>query len=220
MSQPSHSEPLGLLVTADPGGDAAAQRLEFSSRGDRVPCALRLAGSGPAPVVVLVGDTGSHRCDPAFAFADGLVERGIGVVTLDLTLHGERQSPKFSERLFEALRPGSQPDQNGGALLEEFAAQSKSDLVRLLDVLAARPEVDAKRLGLLGIGIGAHLAALAAAESGGVSALAMFGRAEAPAPALASDAALESLAGCATTESASAPDAALCDWFAQAFERS
>ncbi|MDP6979629.1 MAG: hypothetical protein QF570_13665 [Myxococcota bacterium] len=218
-------EPHGLLLTrADSTGafaDATSQRLEFSSRGDRVPCRLVLPASITAsvPVVLLVGDAGAARDDACFDFAAEFAEQGIAVATLDLSLHGERTSPKFSERLFAALGGAAALDDNGHALVGEFAAQSTSDLLRCFDVLGRHESIDAQRMGMLGIGVGANLAARTAAGTDAVCTVALFERAAPVDPSLDVETDIAGLAKGIVTESAGKPDSGVCAAFARAFAK-
>ncbi len=218
-------EPHGLLLThAESTGAFAgttSQRLEFSSRGDRVPCRLVLpaAISAPVPVVLIVGDAGTGRNDACFDFAADFAKQGIAVATLDLALHGERSSPKFSERLIAALGASSALDDNGRALVEEFATQSTSDLARGLDALTRHESIDAQRAGMLGIGVGANLVARAAVEAEAVRAIALFERAAPVDPSLDAEAAITGLPNGVVTESAGQPDAGASALFTEAFAK-
>jgi len=82
------------------------------------------------------------------------------VAAIDLPLHGSRRSPKLSERLcegFDRLARGEALEPETQLLMEEFARQSTSDLIRTLDALIADPAtaIDADRIGFLGFGLGA-----------------------------------------------------------------
>jgi dienelactone hydrolase len=86
------------------------------------------------------------------------VREGLAVATIDLPLHGERSSPKLSERLVSGigqLSEASKLDPETGALVEEFARQATSDLIRTLDALTALPEIDSSRIGFMGFSVGA-----------------------------------------------------------------
>lgn len=179
-------EPLGLLTSALPCPASVAQtqveanavRLEFSSRGDRVNARLLLpaSSSAPCPVVVVVGDAGQDHASPSLDAISAWLERGLGVITLDLSLHGERSSAKFSERLFASIATAhdssagagtnaqSELDPNSSALLEEFVLQTVIDLSRLFDAAAHLPQIDSGRIGIAGIGFGGVLAAAFASQ--------------------------------------------------------
>jgi dienelactone hydrolase len=163
-------ESLGLLLTsldcpaAFPG--ATAHRFELSSRGDRVAGRLLVPEerSGPCPLILIQGDAGTSYASASLDFAGSWVGRGFALATLDLPLHGERSSPKFSERLLDAIenaRPrGGSLDANGRALLLEFTDQSICDLSRSVDGLSTLPAIDGDRIGVMGLGHGAAIVAL------------------------------------------------------------
>jgi len=183
-------EPLGLQVSdracpdAYPG--ANAHRFELNSRGDRVPGRLLLpkAHSGPRPLIVLLGDAGTSRDSKCLDFPAPWIRRGFAIATLDLSLHGERSSAKFSERLLETIadaRGASDPGNsgqtnaslNGRALLLEFTRQSVCDLSRTLDGLISLPAIDAGRIGALGLGHGAAIVAIFASVDSRTKAVAL-----------------------------------------------
>jgi dienelactone hydrolase len=138
-----------------------AQRFEIVSRGDFVPGILYLPdppGQAPAPLLLLEPGTAEGMDSAALACAAPWVKEGLAVATIDLPLHGERSSPKLSERLVSGigqLSKGSKLDPETGALVEEFARQATSDLIRTLDALAALPAIDGDRIGFMGFGVGA-----------------------------------------------------------------
>jgi dienelactone hydrolase len=92
------------------------------------------------------------------AFAAAWSKAGLAIASIDLPLHGARSSPKLSDRLVDGIRRlarGEELDLDSWALVEEFARQSTSDLIRTLDALAALPGIDPNRLGFMGFGLGA-----------------------------------------------------------------
>jgi dienelactone hydrolase len=85
-------------------------------------------------------------------------ERGWALAAIDFPLHGERSSPKLSERLVAGvsrLARHEELDADTGALVEEFARQATSDLLRTLEALAALEAIDERRLAYFGQGLGA-----------------------------------------------------------------
>ena len=138
-----------------------AQRFEFVSRGDFVPGILYLPESAqttPAPLLLLQHGTSEGMDSLALACAAPWVNEGLAIATIDLPLHGERSSPKLSERLVSGvglLAAGSELDPETLVLVEEFARQSTSDLIRSLDALTALPEIDGGRVAFMGFGVGA-----------------------------------------------------------------
>lgn len=166
-------ESLGLLLTErdcpQAFSGALAHRFELNSRGDRVAGRLLIPASrsGPCPLVVIQPDAGASCNAASLEFAGSWVGVGFALATIDLPLHGERSSPKFSERLLTAIEdlrgpPASDPrlDANGESLLLEFTRQSVCDLSRTLDALATLPAIDDRRIGVMGVGHGAALTAI------------------------------------------------------------
>ncbi len=134
--------------------EGRAHAFEVVSRGDFVPGHLDRPhdGSGLPLVLVLGGSS---------AWARGM-QRDLAVARIDLPLLGSRQSPKLSDRLVsghERLARGLPLDADTRALVEEFARQSISDVLRTLEALAAEADLDASRVALVGTGLGASACA-------------------------------------------------------------
>lgn len=109
----------------------------------------RPAGQGsPRPaVVVLHGHLEGDRRDAAVqARCLALVRKGFGALALDLFGHGER-APLGHREGFQLRAAG-----------DSVLGLDARAVVRALDLLAARPDVDASRLGLLGQSGGAIVA--------------------------------------------------------------
>lgn len=160
----------------------ATRDFEVVSRGDFVPGRLALPTSGRSgarPLVLLLHATGSGALDDALDFADEWVRHDLAVARIDLPLHGARQSPKLSERLFGGYRRlarGDALDLDTRALVEEFARQSTSDVLRTVEALGALDEIDATRVAWVGLsGVGAAACAWAAAEAEGLRACVIAG---------------------------------------------
>ncbi len=163
---PHPEEPAQALLRPEATGGGGwagltAQRFEVVSRGDFVPGILYLPDSSPAtpaPLLLLQHGAGEGKDSARLVCAAPWVQRGLAVATIDLPLHGERESAKFSERLvqgFDRLGIDSRLDPETRVLVEEFACQSTSDLIRTLDALCALPEIDGDRVGFMGFGLGA-----------------------------------------------------------------
>jgi pimeloyl-ACP methyl ester carboxylesterase len=126
-----------------PGPDDpwTCERAWFSD-GGLYTAALYLRPSRPSGAAVCwVHGTGDGKAHYKWSIARALTRRGIGVLTFDLPGHGEHP------------RAFSLP----GALTAVPAA---------LDYLAGRPDVDAGRVGLMGVSLGGALAIRALAEAG------------------------------------------------------
>jgi dienelactone hydrolase len=125
------------------------RRLHFrisSIHGERVPGLLWLpAGAGPHPAVVLQhGATGkkedAYISLPAARWARG----GYAAIAIDAHLHGERSHGEAAARAVWAL-PWRRRD---------HAVQMAVDLMRVMDYLATRPEIDRGRIGYVGFSMG------------------------------------------------------------------
>jgi len=165
-SSAHHAEPLGLWRgEARPDPDAAdlrAVRIEYSSRGDRVPGRLLLppTGSGPFPLVLLThGARGSKESPYIAQVGAPWVRGGVAVLCIDLPLHGERASAKLSEIALAGLGLDGDASSTSRALLEEFVRQAVVDLQRAVDAAARLPEIDAERLAYAGLSLGSIVGA-------------------------------------------------------------
>jgi dienelactone hydrolase len=157
------------------------RHLEYVSRGDFVSGVVHLPDSvrpEPAPLVLLIHGTGESADAASLDLAADWVRRGFAVARIDLPLHGVRQSPKLSERLIEGVRQlagGTSLDADTRALVQEFARQSTSDVVRGVEALAQRPEIDADRVALVGRGVGGSACAWARPFTPGLRGIALLG---------------------------------------------
>lgn len=160
------AEPLAPFVRehrAPPAfGDARCLRIEYSCRGDRVPGRVLLPkrSDGPLPVIVLQHGIGGSKDAPYMEAAAPWVQGGVAVASIDFPLHGERVSPKFSERLLARPPHLGGLDATSEALWSEFARQSVLELRRLVDALVCLPELDAARLAYAGFSLGGIVGAV------------------------------------------------------------
>lgn len=152
--------PFGPPAKTDAWSGLSGQLVEYVSRGDFVSGLIHLPDSShpePAPLVFLLHGTGKAADSASFDFAADWVRQGFAVCRIDLPLHGLRASPKLSERLvagLQRLASGELLDADSRALVEEFARQSTSDLLRGIEAFSDRPEIDADRVALVGRGAG------------------------------------------------------------------
>lgn len=91
-----------------------------------------------------------------------LASRGVPAVLIKLPYYGERELPGGRRALMENPR-----------LFIEALPQGLADVRRTIDVLASRDEVDPQRIGLVGISMGAILAASAAGADARVERVAL-----------------------------------------------
>jgi pimeloyl-ACP methyl ester carboxylesterase len=117
-------------------------------------------GAGPFPAVLLISGSGAQDRDstlfghkPFLLWADTLTRRGFAVLRVD-------------DRGVGGTGAGSAPPTT-----LDFAGDARAGLT----FLASRPEVDAKRLGLVGHSEGANIAAMVAADDPRVRFIVMLG---------------------------------------------
>lgn len=156
------SEPLGLWTREakppEDHSDLRALRIEYSSRGDRVPGRLWLPprGEGPFALVLLQhGLWGSKDAPYLDTTAAPWARAGAAVASIDFPLHGERSDAKLAPRLAAALDPAADFDPTTGAVISEWARQSVLDLKRALDALQSLPAIDGARIAYAGFSLGA-----------------------------------------------------------------
>lgn len=169
----SRTEFLQLLdrprVPLDPqlAGATTANRLVrtpfsfVSEAGVRVPgIMIKLATlPGPRPVVIAMHGTGGNK-ETQVEYLERLAQAGFLAVAIDGRYHGARSqagtgSVEYIDAILRAFRDGKE---------KPFFFDTAWDIMRLVDYLETRKDVDAKRIGLFGIskgGIEAYLAAAA-----------------------------------------------------------
>ena len=101
----------------------------------------------PAPAVILLHPLGRQDQSPMHEYARYLSQRGIAAAVVTLPYHGKRL-PKGDETYRHFI--GGDPK-----LVEAAARQSELDVRTVTDWMVAQPNVDAKRLGGIGISLGA-----------------------------------------------------------------
>jgi len=158
---------LRCLESAGMWHGSPAQRLELISRGDIVNGVLARIGTDSArpgadraALLLLAHDLGGSSTSPELGPVATWIDGSLAVVAIDLPLHGHRASPKLSERLIASMATqerGDALDRNRAVLVEEFWRQATIDLVRTLDAVIALGSFDRKRVGFLGLGLGAGL---------------------------------------------------------------
>src|SRR5947199_1027816 len=109
------------------------------------------AGRGPS-VMVLHG-TGDSK-EGMLDLAGELAARGFLAVAIDGRYHGERTKTGYDDAIFRAYKTGKE---------HPFYYDTVWDVMRLIDYLETRDDVDPKRIGLIGFSKGGMETYLAAA---------------------------------------------------------
>lgn len=129
-------------------------RVHFSFASDaaqRVPGLLLKAtnAAGRLPVVIVMHGTGGTK-EGEFARLQKFAGRGFLAVAIDARYHGERtKAGKGTDEYYAAI---AQAWRDGRE--HPFYYDTVWDAMRLVDYLATRDDVDAKRIGLMGISKG------------------------------------------------------------------
>jgi dienelactone hydrolase len=156
--------PLAAEVRELPGeAPVAREHFTFASeKGEHVPGVLLKSrgASGRRPAVILLHGTGGSKADAQIVkLSEALAARGFIAVAIDGRYHGERarqgaRATEYVAAMLQAYRmPGKYP----------FLYDTVWDVMRLVDYLETRPDVDASRIGLTGISKGGMETYLAAA---------------------------------------------------------
>ena len=155
-----------LAPETQPRIDAGAYRAEHftfaSEAGERVPGLFltSAAATNRRPVVVFLHGTGSRK-EEFLAIMRTFADRGFAAAAIDARHHGSRIAPKY----------GTGNAQYFGAMLETYRTgkgrpylyDTVWDVMRLVDYLETRVDVDPKRIGVMGISKGGTEAYIAAA---------------------------------------------------------
>jgi len=143
-------------------GEAIVEEISFAvEAGERVP-ALLFKPRGAAtrrPVVIVLHGTGGSKEGMAARLRD-LAARGFAGVAIDGRYHGARAGagsdglPAYQAAMLRAYRTGRE---------HPFLYDTVWDVMRLIDYLETRDDIDARRIGLTGISKGGMETYLAAA---------------------------------------------------------
>jgi len=157
--------PLAAETRAGPAPAADLTRLDFSYASDaanRVPGTLlqpAASATGPRPVVIVLHGTGGRK-ENELPFLTELARAGFIAVAIDGRYHGARAksgqgSADYVDAILRTFRTGRELP---------FFYDTAWDVLRLVDYVVTRPDVDPARIGLFGIskgGIETYLAAAA-----------------------------------------------------------
>ena len=147
-----------IKVLPDTGGLTCEYFTVAVEPGQRVPgILLKQAGNARRPVVVVLHGTGGTK-EGQLSLLKTLAGRGFVAVAIDGRYHGERQSGTGSASYVEAML---QTYRTGKG--HPFLYDTVWDVMRLIDYLETRPDVDAARIGVTGFSKGGMETYLAAA---------------------------------------------------------
>ena len=109
--------------------------------------------AGRRPAVIVLHGTGDSK-EGMLDLAGELAARGFVAVAIDGRYHGERTKSGYDEAIFRAYKTGKE---------HPFLYDTVWDVMRLIDYLETRDDVDPKRIGVIGISKGGMETYLAAA---------------------------------------------------------
>ena len=147
------SAPLDATVTRLGGQGITSYNVRYrGAKGDFVPGVLTLPAPppgaekpAPPPCVLLLHGLGGSKGD-MFLIGLSFASRGYATLAIDIAGHGER--PRIGDKpSIEMTMPE----------MRQACATTVIDLRRGVDFLATRPEIDAKRLGFVGLSMGGIL---------------------------------------------------------------
>jgi len=121
-------------------------------------------------ILVTHGARGSKDAPYMDAVCLPWVRGGAAVLAIDLPLHGERTSPKLSERVLGAIHAGAETSALETSLWIDWVDQATADLRRGLDAASLHPAVDATRVGYVGFSLGALVGSIFCASEPRVAA--------------------------------------------------
>ena len=151
-----------VRMRPDPGGGLAIEDVSFAAQaGQRVPAVIytRQGSGGKQPAVIVLHGTGGSKENLAPRLRE-LAAAGFAAIAIDGRYHGERAGrgaagvDPYQDAILRAYRTGGE---------YPFLYDTVWDVMRLIDYLETRPDVDAARIGLTGISKGGMETYLAAA---------------------------------------------------------
>lgn len=161
--------PSAAVVTVENGH--RQERLSFASeRDERVPLLFigKADPARPQAVVIVLHGTGGSK-EGMRDRLEALAARGFLAVAMDAPHHGERATPipgledPYQSAMLRAFRTGEG---------HPYMYDTVWDVMRLIDYLVTRPDVDPSRIGVVGLSKGGTESYLAAAVDERIAAVA------------------------------------------------
>lgn len=149
------SVPLEARVTPLGGSGIRTYQVRYRGNdGESVPGLLMLPWPRQqrVPAVILLHGLGGSKGD-LFLPALALARRGYASLAIDMAGHGERTPIE-----------NTNPDTFALPQLRRASLQTVTDLRRGMDLLETRPEIDATRIGFIGVSLGGILGAVFVAQ--------------------------------------------------------
>ena len=119
---------------------------------ERIPGILMVPKSTPAPAALLLHGFGSRKERMADTIGEALLRHGVASLAVDLPLHGVRQDAAIDLRATNPLR------------LVSLWRDAVREAATAIAYLAARPDADGQRLGIVGYSLGSFLANIVASS--------------------------------------------------------
>jgi dienelactone hydrolase len=128
-------------------GGVVKIKFSYASQADqRVPgILLKNSSEGRHPAVIVCHGTGGMK-ESEVSYLKKFAAKGFVAVAIDGRYHGERGNPiEYNNAIARAFEKGGE---------HPFYYDTVWDLMRLVDYLSTRPDVDPSRIGLMGISKG------------------------------------------------------------------
>lgn len=110
-------------------------------------------GTGPMPAVIVLHGTGGNKSG-MLAYMRELQAKGIVGVAIDARYHGGRSTASKGADAYNKAIAAAWRSKAGEPMEHPFYYDTVWDLWRLVDVLEKRPDIDAKKIGMIGFSMG------------------------------------------------------------------